>query len=93
MAFGWYFQFKAISRSPFEGLFQIIWPAEYQDCHHRAIDRLSLNMAGDAVIVFSELELGEWRVGREVLISLLVRDDPGGVSLQHGLKESFRIAE
>jgi ABC-2 type transport system permease protein len=26
MAFGWYFQFKAISRSPFEGLFQIIWP-------------------------------------------------------------------
>jgi ABC-2 type transport system permease protein len=26
MALGWYFQFKAISRSPFEGLFQIIWP-------------------------------------------------------------------
>jgi ABC-2 type transport system permease protein len=26
IAFGWYFQFKAISRSPFEGLFQIIWP-------------------------------------------------------------------
>ncbi len=26
LAFGWYFQFKAIARSPFEGLFQIIWP-------------------------------------------------------------------
>jgi ABC-2 type transport system permease protein len=26
LAFGWYFQFKTISRSPFEGLFQIIYP-------------------------------------------------------------------
>jgi ABC-2 type transport system permease protein len=26
LAFGWWFQFKAISRSPFEGLFQIIYP-------------------------------------------------------------------
>jgi ABC-2 type transport system permease protein len=26
LAFGWFFQFKMISRSPFEGLFQIIWP-------------------------------------------------------------------
>lgn len=26
LAFGWYFQFKTISRSPFEGFGQIIWP-------------------------------------------------------------------
>jgi ABC-2 type transport system permease protein len=26
LAFGWYFQFKAISRSPFEGFGQVIWP-------------------------------------------------------------------
>ena len=26
LALGWFFQFKAISRSPFEGLFQIIYP-------------------------------------------------------------------
>ncbi len=24
LAVGWYFQFKAIARSPFEGLFQVI---------------------------------------------------------------------
>jgi ABC-2 type transport system permease protein len=26
LAFGWYFQFKTISRSPFEGFGQVIWP-------------------------------------------------------------------
>ena len=26
LAVGWWFQFKAIARSPFEGLFQVIWP-------------------------------------------------------------------
>jgi ABC-2 type transport system permease protein len=26
LAVGWWFQFKALARSPFEGLFQVIWP-------------------------------------------------------------------